>query len=100
MPNKLTKTDIIEAIRNENGYSLKKSTELTEIILETIKRSLESGEDVMVSGFGKFQVRSKRERRGRNPSTGEALILSPRRVVTFKWLLTLRIIDPEYPAIV
>ncbi len=90
MPNKLTKTDIIEAIRNENGYSLKKSTELTEIILETIKRSLESGEDVMVSGFGKFQVRSKRERRGRNPSTGEALILSPRRVVTFKWSGKLR----------
>ena len=90
MPNKLTKTDIIEAIRNENGYSLKKSTELTEIILETIKRSLESGEDVMVSGFGKFQVKNKRARRGRNPSTGEALILSPRRVVTFKWSGKLR----------
>lgn len=90
MPNKLTKTDIIEAIRNENGYSLKKSTELTEIILETIKRSLESGEDVMVSGFGKFQVKNKRERRGRNPSTGEALILSRRRVVTFKWSGKLR----------
>ena len=90
MPNKLTKTDIIEAIRNENGYSLKKSTELTEIILETIKRSLESGEDVMVSGFGKFQVKNKSERRGRNPSTGEAMIISPRRVVTFKWSGKLR----------
>ncbi len=84
MPKKLTKTDIIETIRNENDYSLKKSTELTEFILEIIKRSLESGEDVMLSGFGKFQVKSKRERRGRNPSTGEGLILSPRRVVTFK----------------
>ena len=90
MPNRLTKTDIIEAIRNENGYSLKKSTELTEVILETIKRSLESGEDVMVSGFGKFQVKNKSERRGRNPSTGEAMILSPRRVVTFKWSEKLR----------
>ena len=90
MPNRLTKTDIIEAIRNENGYSLKKSTELTEVILETIKRSLESGEDVMVSGFGKFQVKNKSERRGRNPSTGEAMIISPRRVVTFKWSGKLR----------
>ena len=84
MPNKLTKTDVIEAIRNGNGYSLKKATEHTEIILEIIKRSLESGEDVMVSGFGKFQVKSKRERKGRNPSTGAGLILSSRRVVTFK----------------
>ncbi len=84
MPGTLTKTDIIEAIQKENGYSRKQSTEVTEILLEIIKESLESGEDVMVSGFGKFQVKSKRERRGRNPSTGKAMILSPRRVVTFK----------------
>ena len=84
MPNTLTKADIIETIRKENGYSLKQSTEVTEILLEIIKQSLESGEDVMISGFGKFQVKNKRERRGRNPATGEGLILSPRRVVTFK----------------
>ena len=84
MPNTLTKADIIEAIRQENGYSLKRSSEITETLWEIIKQSLESGEDVMISGFGKFQVKNKRRRRGRNPATGEGLILSPRRVVTFK----------------
>ena len=84
MPNTLTKADIIEAIRKENGYSRKQSVEVTEILLEIIKQSLESGEDVMISGFGKFQVKSKKQRRGRNPATNQDLILPPRRVVTFK----------------
>jgi len=53
--------------------------------LELIKRSLESGEDVMISGFGRFCVKEKTERRGRNPATGKDLILAPRKVVTFKW---------------
>ena len=84
MPNRLTKADIIEAIQKENGYSRKQSSEVAEILLKIIKQSLESGEDVLISGFGKFQVKTKKERRGRNPATGEGLILSPRRVVTFK----------------
>ena len=84
MPNTLTKTDIIEAIQKENGYSWNQSSEVIEILLETIKESLESVKDVKISGFGKFQKKTKKERRGRNPSTGEHLILSPRRVVTFK----------------
>ena len=84
MPDTLTKADIVEAIQNENGYSLKQSSEVTEILLEIIKQSLESGEDVMISGFGKFQVKTKKERRGRNPATNKDLILSPRKVVTFK----------------
>jgi len=84
MPNTLTRADIIEAIQKENGYSRKQSTEVTKILLEIIKQSLESGEDVMISGFGKFQVKNKRQRRGRNPVTNEDLILPPRRVVTFK----------------
>ncbi len=84
MPNTLTKADIIEAIRKENGYSRKQSSEVTEILLEIIKQSLETGEDVMITGFGKFQVKDKRERRGRNPATNKDLILPPRRVVTFK----------------
>ena len=74
----------MEAIQKENGYSRKQSNEVTEILLEIIKQSLESGEDVMISGFGKFQVKTKKERRGCNPATGGDLILSPRRVVTFK----------------
>ncbi|HIJ57471.1 MAG TPA: integration host factor subunit alpha [Deltaproteobacteria bacterium] len=84
MPNTLTKAEIIEAIRKENGYSLKQSVEVIEILLKIIKQILESGEDVMISGFGKFQVKYKRERRGRNPTTNKDLILPPRRMVTFK----------------
>jgi integration host factor subunit alpha len=80
----LTKAQIINAVAESNGYSRKKSIETVETILELIKRSLESGEDVMISGFGRFCVKKKRERRGRNPATGEDMILEPRRVVTFK----------------
>ena len=73
MANTLTKADIIEAIQKENGYSRKQSTELIEILLEIIKQSLESGKDVIISGFGKFQVKHKRQRRGRNPATNKDL---------------------------
>ncbi len=61
-----------------------KAFETVEIMLELIKRSLETGEDVLISGFGKFCVKKKRERRGRNPATGEDLMLAPRKVVTFQ----------------
>ena len=84
MPGTLTKADIINAIQRENEYSRKRATELMEALLELIKTTLESGEDVLVSGFGKFYVQSKKERRGRNPATGEDLMLAPRGVVTFK----------------
>jgi len=84
MPGTLTKAHIISIIQSENGYSLKKSTDIVETLLEIIKSTLESGEDVMVSGFGKFRVREKSKRRGRNPATDEDMILSARRVVTFK----------------
>jgi len=90
MPDTLTKADIVEAIQKENGYSLKRSSEITETLWEIIKQTLESGEDVMISSFGKFQIKTKKQRRGRNPATGEGLILSSRRVVTFKCSVTLR----------
>ena len=80
----LTKHDIIEQVYNELGFPKNQSVEITESLLEIIKSSLESGEDVLVSGFGKFCVRDKKERKGRNPATGENLLLKPRRVVTFK----------------
>jgi integration host factor subunit alpha len=57
---------------------------IVETLLETIKSSIESGEDVLVSGFGRFCVKEKKQRRGRNPATGEDMILRPRKVVTFK----------------
>jgi integration host factor subunit alpha len=79
----LTKAHIAEALAKKIGYSKKQSFDTVETLLEIIKRSLESGEDVLISGFGKFCVKEKHERRGRNPSTGEDMILEPRRVVTF-----------------
>jgi len=80
----LTKVQIIEKVMKRNGFTRKKSTETVEILLELIKRSLESGEDVLISGFGKFCVKEKKERKGRNPATGGDMMLRPRKVVTFK----------------
>ena len=79
----LTKSDIVTSI-HDLGLTKKKSVEVIERLLEIIKRSLESSEDVLVSGFGKFCVKDKAKRRGRNPATGEDLMLKGRRVVTFK----------------
>ena len=80
----LTKAHIINAIADQIGYPKNHSSELVEILLEIIKKTLESGDDVLISGFGKFCVKKKRERKGRNPSTGEDMILEPRRVLTFR----------------
>ncbi|HHP7234909.1 MAG TPA: integration host factor subunit alpha [Desulfobacterales bacterium] len=86
----LTKADIIETVYSELDLSKNRSTELVEQLLEIIKHTLASGDDVMISGFGKFQVQNKRQRRGRNPATGESMMLSPRKVVTFKCSRKLR----------
>ena len=80
----VTKEKIIESVHQELGFSKKKSTELVEQLIETIKSTLASGVDVLVSGFGKFSVNNKKERKGRNPATGDSMMLRPRRVVTFK----------------
>lgn len=79
----LTKNKIVERV-NELGFTKKKSVDIVESLLEIIKRSLENDEDVLVSGFGKFCVKQKNTRRGRNPATGEDLLLNARKVVTFK----------------
>ena len=80
----LTKANIVDAIHNDLGFPKNRSAELIEILLEQIKSTLEKGEDVLISGFGKFCVKEKRERKGRNPATGGDMMLAPRRVVTFK----------------
>jgi len=80
----LTKAQIVESIQTELKFTKNKSVEIVETLLELIKKPLASGEDVLVSGFGKFCVNSKRKRRGRNPATGSDMMLDSRRVVTFK----------------
>jgi integration host factor subunit alpha len=80
----LTKAQIIESVQNQTGFPKNKSSDIVESILDIIKNTLASGEDVLVSGFGKFSVREKKERKGRNPATGEDMMLAPRKVVTFK----------------
>ena len=79
----LTKAQIVEEIRQRNGFSKKKSIGTVEAMLEIMKESLAAGENVLISGFGKFCVKEKRERKGRNPATGDAMMLAPRKVVTF-----------------
>lgn len=79
----LTKNHIIDSVQNSIGYPRNKSVELTETLLEILKKTLEGGEDIMISGFGKFCVKEKKQRRGRNPATGEDMMLDPRKVVTF-----------------
>ena len=86
----LTKAHIIDAVAERNGFTRKKSIETVEILLELIKQSLASGDDVLISGFGKFCVKKKNKRRGRNPATGEDMMLAPRNVVTFQCSRKLR----------
>ena len=80
----LTKIDVVEKVVDKTGFTKNDSAAVMESLLELIKGSLERGEDVLVSGFGKFCVKEKRERKGRNPATGTDMMLPARRVVTFK----------------
>ena len=80
----MTKKDIVEQIQDQLDFPKNKSKATAEFLLELIKANLEVGDDVLVSGFGKFCVKEKKQRRGRNPATGDDLMVKPRRVVTFK----------------
>lgn len=80
----LIKAQLVDSIRKQVGLPKTKSTQVVDSLLEIIKKTLENGEDVLISGFGKFYVKDKRKRRGRNPQTGNDLMLDERRVVTFK----------------
>ncbi len=86
----LTKQTIIETISEEINQSLYEAKDTIEHLLEIIKTTLASGEDVMISGFGKFQVNEKAPRKGRNPATAEEMMLDGRRTVTFKCAGVLR----------
>jgi integration host factor subunit alpha len=81
----ITKADLAQKVANDCGFMKGEATEIVEKILEIIKASLVKGEDVMVSGFGKWSVKDKRARRGRNPQTGDQWVLDARRVVTWHY---------------
>ena len=80
----LTKSQIVESIYNQLGCPKNEAVDIVEALLEIIKADLAAGNDVMVSGFGRFCVREKSERRGRNPATEGEMMLRARRVVTFR----------------
>ena len=81
---KLTKNDLIENLIIQHNFSKKESSKIIKTIIETIKSTLESGEHILISHFGKFCVNNKRKRKGRNPSTGADMMLNARRIVKFK----------------
>lgn len=80
----MTKADIVEKVYQKIGFSKKEASELVEMVFNTLKDQLHSGEKVKISGFGNFLVRGKSERIGRNPQTGEQIMISARRVLTFR----------------
>ena len=80
----LTKQSLVNKVHAQSGLTWAKSRDLLESLLELIKVTFDQGEDLLISGFGKFEVRQKDARRGRNPYTGESIMLRPRRVLLFK----------------
>jgi len=80
----MTKADIVERIYGKIGFSKKEATEVVEAAFELVKRCLERGEKVKISGFGNFIVHEKRPRKGRNPQTGEEIVITGRKVLSFK----------------
>jgi len=86
----MTKADIFEKVQENCGFSKKESADMVEAVFRLIKQTLESGENLKISGFGSFVVKSKANRRGRNPQTGETIIIEARRVLTFKPSVVLR----------
>ena len=80
----VTKADLIKAICEKMDWALRESTEIVEQVFDILKETLEGGEKIKIHGFGNFVVRRKRPRKGRNPQTGQEVVISGRRVVTFK----------------
>lgn len=80
----MTKKDLIENVYSNSNFQRKESEEIVESVLDIMKETLVSGEEVKVSGFGKFVVHQKHDRNGRNPQTGEPLTITARKILTFK----------------
>lgn len=86
----MNKADIFEKVSKNLGYTKKESAELVEAVFAIIKKTLESGEKLKLSGFGNFEVKHKKDRRGRNPQTGEVITIEARRILTFKPSIVLK----------
>ena len=86
----MTKADIVRKISLMTDFTKKESAEIVERVFDVVKSTLEAGENIKIAGFGNFEVKEKAARRGRNPQTGEAIEITPRRVLTFKPSLLLR----------
>jgi integration host factor subunit alpha len=80
----VTKADIVEQVQKQCGLTKKDSFVVTETVFKILKTTLESGENVKISGFGNFVVNHKNARRGRNPQTGEMITIESRKILTFK----------------
>ncbi len=80
----MTKADIVEKIYEKVGFSKKESAELVETVFDIMKGTLESGDKIKIAGFGNFVVKDKANRRGRNPQTGDEIIITARKILTFK----------------
>ena len=81
----MTKAEIVQAVYSQlGGFSKKESADLVDLIFETMKETLGRGEKIKISGFGNFLLRDKRPRQGRNPQTGEAIVITGRRVLSFR----------------
>ncbi len=80
----MTKADIVEKIQTCTGVKKKEATDMMEAVFSIMKTTLESGENLKISGFGSFIVKHKFNRRGRNPHTGETITISARRILSFK----------------
>ena len=80
----MTKADLVENVYLKTGFSKKESAEIVEMVFDIMKNTLESGDKIKIAGFGNFVVRPKRSRVGRNPQTGRVIMISERRVLTFK----------------
>ena len=90
IPMTLRKADVIKSIHDQLGFPKDKSTDIFKSFLEIIKQSLENGEKVLISGFGKFYIIEKNARRGRNPHTGESIMIASRKIAWFKASTRLR----------
>jgi len=81
----MTKADIIERVYEKvGGFSKKEAAEIVEAVFQVMKQSLSDSEKIKISGFGNFVVRKKKERMGRNPQTGQPIVIAPRFVLNFK----------------